>query len=71
MNVILDHLGQFRHGAVVTIELTLLSYALAFVIGLLAWAAWFLFLLTRLYWLIPVPGQPEAPREFPRLRRWD
>jgi glutamate transport system permease protein len=34
LNVILDHLGQFRHGAVVTIELTLLSYTLAFAIGL-------------------------------------
>jgi glutamate transport system permease protein len=34
LNIILDHLGQFRHGAVVTIELTLLSYTLAFAIGL-------------------------------------
>jgi glutamate transport system permease protein len=34
LNVILDHLDQFRHGTAVTIELTLLSYALAFLIGL-------------------------------------
>ncbi len=34
MNVILDHLDQFRHGTVVTIELTLASGVLAFLIGL-------------------------------------
>ncbi len=34
MGVVLDHLDQFRHGIVITIELTLLSYALAFLIGL-------------------------------------
>jgi glutamate transport system permease protein len=34
LGVVLDHLDQFRHGIVITIELTLLSYALAFLIGL-------------------------------------
>ncbi len=34
MGVVLDHLDQFRHGIVITVELTLLSYALAFLIGL-------------------------------------
>jgi glutamate transport system permease protein len=34
LSVVFDHLGQYRHGAVVTIKLTLLSYALAFLIGL-------------------------------------
>jgi glutamate transport system permease protein len=34
LDVVLDHLGQFRHGIVVTIELTLVSYAIAFLIGL-------------------------------------
>jgi glutamate transport system permease protein len=34
LSIVLDHLSQFRHGIVVTIELTLLSYAFAFLIGL-------------------------------------
>jgi len=34
LGVVLDHLDQFRHGIVITVELTLLSYALAFLIGL-------------------------------------
>jgi hypothetical protein len=45
---------------------------------LLAWVSlgagllgWLLVLLTRLHRIIPVPGEPEARREFPRLRRWD
>lgn len=34
MNIILDHLDQFRHGIAITIELTLISGVLAFIIGL-------------------------------------
>ena len=29
-----------------------------------AWTAWFLYLLTRLLRIMPVPGEPERPREF-------
>jgi glutamate transport system permease protein len=34
LQVVLDHLGQFRHGIIVTAEFTLLSYVFAFLIGL-------------------------------------